>query len=341
MVRIAVLGAGAVGARVVRQLAATDAVQRVSVTDRDEDRARRVAQSMADAARVRSRPAGDEWWGGVDVAVLAHAGGEHGPVAEQLVADGVSVVSVSADVADVRALLDLDGRARDKGRTVVVGAGFSPGLSCLLAAHAASTLDAVDEVHVARTGTGGPACAADHHRARRGDVVEWRDGQWTGAAAGAGRALCWFPDPVGALDCGPVATGDALVLVPAFRGVQRVTSRSASGRWGCLGARLVRVVPRRGEGQLGAVRVEVRGRHGDGQDTVVLGAVDRPAAAAGSVAAVAALAVAEDRLLRQGAGGLAELGPQVGMLGELARRGVKAAVFGGEEHRPAAVGESV
>lgn len=325
--RIAVLGAGAVGARVVRQLVASPAVDRVLVADRDDDRARLVTQSMADAARIRTRPPGDAWWNGADVAVLATPGGDHGPTAERVLVDGVSVVSVSADVADARALLDLDGLARDRRCTVVVGAGFSPGLSCLLSTQAAWSLDAVDEVHVARTGWGGPACAADRLRARRGEVVEWRDGRWTGRPAGGRREQCWFPDPVGALECFPVATGDALVLVPAFPGVRRVTSRSASGRWDRVGTRLATLRHRRGEGQLGAVRVEVRGRRDESQDNVVLGAVDRPAVAAGAVAAVAALAVAGGRLARHGAGGLAELAPASGLLADLARRGVKVAVF--------------
>jgi hypothetical protein len=47
------------------------------------------------------------------------------------------------------------------------------------------------------------------------------------------------------------------------------------------------------------------------------------------VAAVAALWAVEARLERLGAGGLAELVAPVPFLGELARRGVKAAVFDG------------
>lgn len=325
--RIAVLGAGAVGARVVRQLVATPAVKRVLVADGDQHRTGLVTQSMADGARVRERSAGDDWWKGADVAVLATPGGDHGPMAERLVADGVSVVSVSADVADTRALLDLDEHARERGCTVVVGAGFSPGLTCLLTTQGAWTLDVVDEVHVARTGTGGPACAADGRRARRGEVIEWRNGQWAGRPTGSGRELCWFPDPVGARECYPVATGDPLVLVPAFPGVRRVSSRSAPVRWDGVATLLAPLRRRRGEGQLGAVRVEIRGRRGEAEDNVVLGAVDRPAVAAGAVAAVAALAVAGGRLARQGAGGLAELAPASGLLADLARRGVKVAVF--------------
>jgi hypothetical protein len=88
--------------------------------------------------------------------------------------------------------------------------------------------------------------------------------------------------------------------------------------------------------------VEVRGRRAEVHDSTVLGAVDRPAVAAGAVAAVAALATAEGRLVRPGAGGLGELAPDLGLLGELARRGVKAAVFEGHGAATAALaGESM
>jgi hypothetical protein len=75
------------------------------------------------------------------------------------------------------------------------------------------------------------------------------------------------------------------------------------------------------------VRVEVRGRRETGRDVTVLGAMDRPAVAAGAVAALTALWAAEGRLRRVGAAGLAELVDPVPFLTELSRRGVRAAVF--------------
>ena len=83
------------------------------------------------------------------------------------------------------------------------------------------------------------------------------------------------------------------------------------------------------EGGLGALRVEVRGRRGTAHDEYVLGAVDRPAVAAGTVAALAAAWIGEGRLVRTGAGGLAELVEPTPFLAVLAERGVKAAVFEG------------
>jgi len=62
----------------------------------------------------------------------------------------------------------------------------------------------------------------------------------------------------------------------------------------------------------------------------VFGAIDRPALAAGTVAAVAAAWAVQGRLARSGAAGLAELIDEpVPFLQELSRRGVRAAIFEG------------
>ena len=321
--RIAVLGAGAVGARAVRQLSSTGDVGSVTVCDTAAGRAEAVVEAMADP-RVR---VGEP--DGADVAIVALPPGAHRHAAERLLEQGCSVVSTSDGVDDVRGLLSLGAEARERGRTVLVGAGFAPGLSCVLAAHAAAAFDEVDEIHVARVGTGGPSCARQHHRALAGEALDWRDGAWVRRRAGSGRELCWFPDPVGAEDCYRAAVPDALLLVPAFPGVQRVTARMGANRRDRLTARLPMLRPPHPEGGPGAVRVEVRGRRGTVRDVTVLGAMDRPALAAGATAALAATWVAEGRIPTTGATGLAGAVEPLPFLAELARRGVKAAAFEG------------
>ncbi|MEO7556925.1 MAG: hypothetical protein ABIV94_10035, partial [Acidimicrobiales bacterium] len=60
-----------------------------------------------------------------------------------------------------------------------------------------------------------------------------------------------------------------------------------------------------------------------------LGVLDRPALAAGAVAALATLAAGRSELARTGAGGLAELADPLAILRELHVRGIKAAAFAG------------
>jgi saccharopine dehydrogenase-like NADP-dependent oxidoreductase len=301
-VRAIVIGRGAVGSRAAHVLAAS---------------------GMA-VAKPEDSTAGRD-----DVVLLAGPAGTHVEAATAALRAGAHVVSVSDELDDVRDLLDLDAEARERGRTVAVGAGFSPGLSCLLAAHAASGLTQVDEIHVARIGTGGPACARQHHHALGGSSLDWRDSQWVRRPAGSGRELCWFPDPIGAADCYRASSPDALLLVPAFPGVERVTARLAATRRDRLTAWMPMLRRPHPEGGLGAIRAEVRGAIGRARETRVLGAIDRPAPAAAAVAALVVARIAAGDVARAGAAGLAELLDPVAVLRDLAHVGVKAAVFEG------------
>ena len=333
MARVGIIGVGAVGARLARQLVSTDADE-VVLRDERVERAELVAQSLGERSRV-DRGAMDAPLD-VDVVVLAGRARVHAAQAAAFVRRGTHVVSVSDDVRDVRELLALDRQARSREVHVVVGAGFSPGLTCVLAAHGARLFDQVDEIHVAKSGAGGPACARQHHRSLGRSTVDWRDGAWENRTGGSGRELCWFPEPIGAQDCYRAELADALLLVPAIADLRRVTSRMAATRRDRLTARLPMLWPTHPEGGPGAVRVELRGRRGDERDVVVLGAMDRPAVAAGAVAAVAAHAALRGSLRRTGAAGLAELVDSIPFLTELARRGVRAATFDGRatESRP-------
>ncbi|MBK9179907.1 MAG: Gfo/Idh/MocA family oxidoreductase [Acidimicrobiales bacterium] len=325
--RVAIVGAGAAGARAARQLLSTDGVERVLVRDVDGARLRAVVEGLGARAGADTGP----WTSPPDAAVVVLAGpaGTHAGSAARALEAGRHVVSVSDDIDDVRALLGLDLEARERGLHVVVGAGFSPGMSCLLARHAAASFDEIDEIHVAKSGTGGPACARQHHRALSGWTEDWRDGAWVRRRAGSGRELCWFPDPVGAADCYRARLPEPRLLVHAFRGVERATARMAATRRDRMSAPLPMLRPPHPEGTVGAVRVEVRGRRGRAREVAVLGAVDRPAVSAGTVAALAAVWAAERRLGPPGAAGLAALATPVPFLAELARRGVRAAVFEG------------
>jgi hypothetical protein len=263
-----------------------------------------------------------------DVVVLASPAGTQVGAARDLVARGTHVVATSDSVEDVTALLDLGPEAEARDVSVAVGAVFSPGLTCLLAAFAADRLDTVDEIHVSHLGTGGPACARQHHRSLGGVAIDWRDGGWQRRPAGSGRELSWFPDPIGAADCYRAALPDALLLVPSFPGVGRVTARLAATRRDRLTSRLPMLRPPHPEGGLGAIRVEVRGRGDDGIQVEILGAMDRPGIAGGAVAALAAVELGAGRARRAGAGGLAGLVEVKPFLLELGRRGVKVAIFG-------------
>jgi len=332
---VLVVGAGTVGARTTRELLGVggdgrSAVRAVSLAGRRPGRLERLTASFGSSVAmvdVSERPID---FSSADVVVVTRAAGDQLEVARSALAAGCHVVCTTDDLDEVRELLALDDLARSAGRTVVAGAAMAPGLSCLLARHAASLLDEVDEIHVARAGAGGPSCARQRRRALRGSAIEWRDGEWARRPGFSGRELVWFPDPTGGSDCYRAELADPVLLVDAFPGLVRASARMAASRIDRVTVPLPMLIGPPIEGAPGAIRVEVRGTRGGERHDVVYGAFDRPSVATAAVAAVVAVALASGGSeFDPGAGGLARVREARPLLRELARRGVRAAVFEG------------
>ncbi len=330
MTTLLLVGAGAVGRRAARTLVETDGVERLLVVDKDASRATQVAEVLGEEAEAVVWSPADPLPPGVTaVAVAADASVERA-VVERALERRVPVACSSDDPDGVRSLLDLDDTAREAGLAVAAACGLVPGLSDVLARHAAAALESVTEVHVARAGWAGPACAGMLQRAHRGVALEWRDGTWVRERAGSGRQMVWFPQPVGGLDCRRTASAQAQLLVDAMPRLARATMRAAPGPTEG-NRRRTRHQPD-SEGHWGAAWVEVRGRRGRAEEVLVYGVVDRMAFAAGTVLAVAAgwlAGLGESPVTQTGVHGLGALLEPVPFLAELAARGVKAAAFEG------------
>ena len=324
--RIGVLGAGAVGARIAHHLQQVSAVDAIIVRDIRPGVEARVVTRLGKGVEADGRRIGIP---DVDLLILSTPAGSHLRNAAKAVERGVHVLSVSDDIDDVRGLLRLHDRAEESGVTVLAGAGFSPGLSGVLARHAAARLQRVDEIHVAKMGTGGPACARQHHRALKSQSLDWRDGMWVRRPGGSGRELVWFPAPVDAYDCYRAELPDPMLLVPHFAGVQRVTARVSATRRDRLTMHLPMLRRPHPEGLEGAVRVEVRGQlHAGGLGSVIVGAVASPAVGAAATAATAAELII-DRSLKAGSMGLSHLPSAASFLYAMEQRGVGAEIFEG------------
>jgi hypothetical protein len=275
MHRIGVVGRGVVGDRVARRLPTV--VRDVEVVQLDP--------------RTLRRPPVD-----LDVVVLAH-GGAHASSASAFLESGVAVVSVSDDLADVRALTDLDLLAVGTGATLVVGAGMAPGLTGLLARLLASKLASHDEIHIALHGTAGPSCARQQHRALRGLAVGYHDGSWIQRPAGSGRELCYFPEPVGPYDCYRAELPSPVLLHEAFPEAVRISARVSANRRDRFTAWLPMLSPPHREGGVGAVRVEVRGSdESGGRRTLIAGVAELVGTASAATAIAFASAAVEGRL---------------------------------------------
>lgn len=321
---VLVVGAGVVGAGVVKQLAhlPSSSFSRIAVIDQNLDRAWHLAEKYGPPVTEGSLedPA--------DVVVLATASGSQAMLARRLLGHGRVVLATSDSVADVRRMLGMNGAVRQQNSLVVAGVGMAPGLSDVLAVSAAAELDRVTEVHVAKFGTGGPACARQHHRALSSLALEWRGG-WKQRPGGSGRELCWFPSPVDAADCYRAALPDPMLLVRKFSRADRITARMAATRRDRFSSWLPMLRPPHPEGKLGAVRVEVRGQRDGAWAGRILGASGPPGFVAAAVMASALEVIGAGKVSGSGVVGLSEVVDAVGFLGVLEGRGVVCEEFSG------------
>lgn len=324
MTSVSVVGLGASGLVAAQQLIAMQelgAIKTVGYYDTDPDRMALGARVLVSA--VPTTALGSE----ADVVVLATAPRGHAATARLLLEQGSHVVSMSDSTEDVIELLALDGLANRVNRTLLVGVGMAPGLSCLLAAHAGNALDQVVEIAVAKTGTAGPACARQHHRALKRPGRDWIGQEWIMRQGGSGRELLWFPDPIGALDCYRGDLASPLLLQRVYPDAGRISARISATRRDRLTSRLPMLRAPHEDGGPGGIRVEVRGLRAGAFETLVYGVMARPSRAAGVTSAVAS-----ERLLlgdaAPGARGLAEVVNPVNWLRSVVDRGVRIVAIG-------------
>lgn len=280
---IGVVGCGVTGGRVVSNLAA--AGRRVAAHD--------TVLVTLPTGVVRVEDAAD--LAVSDVVVLVHPA-PHAKLARRLLQSGTSIVSLSDDLDDVRALLALQAEAEASDAVLIVGGGVAPGLSGLLARYLAGQLHRLDELHVAIHGTAGPQCARQHHNALGDTALGWHDNEWIEPPGGSGRDLVWFPEPIAAHDCYRAALADPLLLQRAFPAATRISARVSATRRDRLTARLPMLLPPHATGDLGAVRVEARGANANGgRETVIAGASAPTAELAAAVAVATAIALVDSR----------------------------------------------
>lgn len=322
---IGIFGAGVVGSRVAESLS-VESQTSIAVYDSSQIVAQRLARRLSETNALIKATSRSELHH-AKVVVLAGPL-PHTPVAREFLEKGVSVVSTSDDIADCLNLLSLSDLATENKVTLIIGAASSPGMSGLLVRNLSKAFDLVDEVHIALHGTGGPACARQHHRALSGQSIGWHDGEWLRRPAGSGRELCWFPEPVGAYDCYRGELPDPLLIKRAFPELVRVTARVSATRRDRVFARMPMLIPPRAEGGMGGLRVEVRGTKNGERVVDVVGVAERVGQVAGVVSGCVARSIGAGEISQPGEFVLGELSlPNEVLLSRVLACGVQAHSF--------------
>ncbi len=343
---VAVVGLGTTGAHVVKQLLATEPDSRPARIGLVDKRPERTSAAIA-AVRTANTAAGSrhrddtaqvavttgrphdpaDLFHTSNVAILASDCGTHAALAIDALRSGCHVVSMSDNPDEIDDLLALDSLARHHERSLVVGAGMVPGLSCLLARFAGDQMDSVHAINVAKAGTAGPACARQHHRALKSTGRDWVGHRWEYRRGGSGRDLAWFPEPIGPRDCYRGALPSPILLQRQYPDARRISARVSATRRDRFTSRLPMLRKPHRDGGPGAARVEVRGRRDGAIETIVLAVAAFPSESAAAVSVEAALSVLAG-MAPPGAQGLAAWSNPGVVLSELRRRGVAIFAYG-------------
>lgn len=277
------------------------------------------AELLGDSASAIPWPVSAATLAEVDVVIAALADDHDYAIAQLGVVRGCAIVSGADSPRALTRLRSLHSAAAASGSVVVVGCGLAPGYAEILAGHAATLFDSVDEVRIARAGAAGPASIGAVKEQRRDVPALFRSGNWKETSRLEEQV--WFPEPIGAADCQVVRGGGDFVVASLGAGVAvtNTLAESKSPRW-----------PNRADDGLGAIRVEVWGEIDGRREVVVYGAIDRVSIAAGAMLGVVAERIAVGTHgLTPGVHGTGALSDPAGLVGELARRGLQAAVFEG------------
>lgn len=153
--KILVLGAGRMGLGAAYDLAHnSEGVERVTVADVDEGRARAVAETLRDprvvAAQVNVEDGGRvvELMRGHDAAVSCVTYFHNLSLARAAVEARTNFCDLGGNNAVVDAELALDAEARAAGINIVPDCGLAPGMVSVLAAHGAARFSRLDELHI-------------------------------------------------------------------------------------------------------------------------------------------------------------------------------------------------
>ncbi len=240
MSKVVVLGgAGDMGSRTVRELCRENGqgiVDEVVIADFRVDKAQKLADEIGGKARAlfvdaRQKESVVEAVRGAGVVVntvgpfYRYAEGVLAAVIEA----GVDYVDICDDDDATMKLLAFDSMARRRGVTAVIGNGWTPGISNLLARMGADQMDRardIDLVWVGSTADSEGEAVIKHviHAITR-DVPMYLDGAWTSVPALSGVKTFPISDPIGPVPAYFCGHPEALTIPRFIDGLRNVTVR--------------------------------------------------------------------------------------------------------------------
>lgn len=199
------------GRRAAQVLARSPEVSELTLTGRDLTKVRTLAKELGGPSRGIALNVDDH--DAVVAALQGHdvAAGAVGPfylyevpIAQAAIEAGVPYVSICDDHDATEEVFRLDAQAKDRGVTILTGAGWTPGLTNVLAKKGVAMLDEAKEIHVAWVGAladaDGEASMLHALHIFTGHVPSFLDGKPTKVRAGSAPRPVTFPQPIGTVN---------------------------------------------------------------------------------------------------------------------------------------------
>jgi len=141
----------------------------------------------------------------------------------------VPYVDINDDYDATIAALELDDEAKKAGIAVIIGLGWTPGITNVCAKYAASKLDRVDEIDIAWASNTADSTGYSiiYHlwHALSGMVPMYLDGEWRDVPAFSEGEIYNFPQPVGKVRCFYCGHPEPVTIPRFIQGIKAVTLR--------------------------------------------------------------------------------------------------------------------
>lgn len=254
--KVILLGAtGAMGRRAAEAFAQAPEVEELTLTGRRLSAVQALAEEIGGPSRAIALDVTDH--SALVAALKGHhvAAGAIGPfylyetrIAKAAIEAKVPYVSICDDHDAAQEVLALDGHAKERGVTILTGAGWTPGLTNILAKKGAAMLDEAKKIHIAWVGAladaDGVATVLHALHIFTGDVPTFSHGRQTTVRAGSGKEIVAFPHPIGPVDVYHTGHPEPITIPRFIPGLDEVTLRG--GLTEALVSRLTLMLTRMG-----------------------------------------------------------------------------------------------
>lgn len=354
-------GAGEMGSATVRDLLEFTDVQQVTIADYNTVAAENLASALSDERIAVQKVDATSHTTLVDI-MQGHdaAAGALGPfyrfekpLVKAALDAGVDYVSICDDHDAVQAVLPLDRTATAKGRRILTGLGWTPGLTNILARKGYDELENVEKIKIYWAGSAGDSAglAVILHTLHifTGKVVSFKEGELIEIQAGSGSEIVGFPAPLGKVTVFHLGHPEPVTLPRYLPGVREISLKgglaenylhalaktivalgltstvSRKQRLGRLLKIVLPLLPTPQKRRFSGARIDITGMRGGSKIQITYATVDRMKRLTGIPLSIGAHLLARGKIKRLGV-----FGPEAegavdpdDFLRELARRQIK------------------